>query len=326
MKIVRILTGIMAMVAMVVFTACEEENLDQTEVTVTYDCPSIEANFGDVCFSIDSSNANTVQYGNLNQNCECIISDSLIYDCPNLSANIGDPCQNGWGTISSDCDCLENTSSWDCPVWELNIGDSCADGTDINGNLLVEGILDANCNCIEEFDCPGLMGNIGDPCQGGWGIISADCDCVENSIWDCPDLQMNIGDSCYIDGFPYGAVSPDCECPLPSYTIDGRWLWSPSPNSADANTMYEFINGVRYTYYCDSSVGDCDAAYWYSLEISDAIPGTNNYTFEDDVLTIDLSFGNELVTPLTFPMECYGDKVIFESNGVTLYRIGSNCD
>lgn len=30
-----------------------------------------------------------------------------------------------------------------------------------------------------EWDCPDLMGNVGWGCQGGWGIIDENCDCVE---------------------------------------------------------------------------------------------------------------------------------------------------
>jgi len=34
--------------------------------------------------------------------------------------------------------------------------------------------------------------------------------------------------------------------PLPAYTIEGKWLWSPSENRADANTMYEIVDGNVY--------------------------------------------------------------------------------
>jgi hypothetical protein len=49
-----------------------------------------------------------------------------------------------------------------------------------------------------------------------------------------------------------------------------------------------------------------------SFELGDGnrIPETNTYTFENDVLTVDLNFGNELVTPIIF--ECEGGKAYFE--------------
>ena len=61
----------------------------------------------------------------------------------------------------------------------------------------------------------------------------------------------------------------------------------------------------------------------YESGDSNAIPGTNHYTLENDTLIVDLHFGNELVTPLTF--ECDGDKVNFITPGYSLYILGSNC-
>ena len=37
------------------------------------------------------------------------------------------------------------------------------------------------------------------------------------------------------------------------------------------------------------------------------LPTTNPYTFEDNILTVDLHFGNELITPVTF--ECDGGSI-----------------
>jgi len=104
------------------------------------------------------------------------------------------------------------------------------------------------------------------------------------------------------------------------YDIEGKWLTA----SKLSNTMYIFENGIRYTYYC---VGDDCLSQYKTFEAADGnhIPGTNEYAFEDGILTIDLNFGNELVAPLTF--ECDGDKVYVESaNPFYLYRLGSDCD
>ena len=111
--------------------------------------------------------------------------------------------------------------------------------------------------------------------------------------------------------------------PLPAYTIEGKWLSSPSQDRADANTMYEFIDGIRYTYYCITCPGD--DAYWNSLDTSDALPTLNPYTFENDTLRVDLHFGNELVAPLIF--ECDGGKVYLDGpNPYYLYRLNSDCE
>ena len=107
------------------------------------------------------------------------------------------------------------------------------------------------------------------------------------------------------------------------YSIEGKWLWSPTSNSSDSNTMYLFNDGIRYTYYCVEN--NCNALY-NSYEANDGnhLPTTNPYTFENGVLKIDLHHGNELVANITF--ECDGGKIFVESqNPHHLYRLNSNC-
>ena len=102
-----------------------------------------------------------------------------------------------------------------------------------------------------------------------------------------------------------------------SYPIDGKWTYE-----ASLNTMYIFDNGIRYTYYCICS--NCDSLYQtYQAGDTNAITGTNPYTFENDSLSIDLHFGNELVTRVTF--ECDGDKARFVTPGYNMLRVGNNC-
>ena len=104
-------------------------------------------------------------------------------------------------------------------------------------------------------------------------------------------------------------------CEDPSYAVEGRWLWSPSENVADANTMYEFADGLRYTFYC--ATAECDEAYWNSLDTSEALPNTDSYSFDGDTLTID-----EWPHMVTF--DCDGGVLHF-SNGGKLWRLGSDC-
>ena len=49
--------------------------------------------------------------------------------------------------------------------------------------------------------------------------------------------------------FSLTSCGDDTNLPAPYYSIEGKWIWSPSDNRADANTMYEFVDGIRYTYY-----------------------------------------------------------------------------
>jgi hypothetical protein len=107
--------------------------------------------------------------------------------------------------------------------------------------------------------------------------------------------------------------------PAPNYSIDGKWTFEDN----SLNTMYLYEDGVRYTYYCVAD--DCNALY-NSYEANDGnhLPGTLNYTVENDILTVDLNFGNELVTPITF--ECDGGEAIFETPGYSLFRLNSGCN
>ena len=111
------------------------------------------------------------------------------------------------------------------------------------------------------------------------------------------------------------------DTPLPTYTIEGKWLIEGTVPAG--NTMYIYEDGVRYTYYCVE--GDCNALY-NSYEANDGnhIPTTNPYTFENNVLTVDLHFGSELVTPISF--ECNGGEAYFETPGYSLVRLSSGCD
>ena len=40
------------------------------------------------------------------------------------------------------------------------------------------------------------------------------------------------------------------DIPLPAYTVEGKWLWSPDPDDRTyVNTMFEFVDGNVYTSY-----------------------------------------------------------------------------
>ena len=84
-------------ICLTLFVSCEEEE--------TFDCPDLEANFGDECFVDDGGNGTV---GIVSEDCECVV-DGPGFDCPEIEANIGDPCVNPngvEGTISEDCMCL----------------------------------------------------------------------------------------------------------------------------------------------------------------------------------------------------------------------------
>jgi|TARA_R110000744_G_scaffold312615_1_gene420007 hypothetical protein len=104
----------------------------------------------------------------------------------------------------------------------------------------------------------------------------------------------------------------------PTPDMDGRWV----VEGDNPNTMYIYANGVRYTYYC--AYDDCKEYFREECEAGDAnaIPGTNNYTFENGTLTVDLG-GTNLVTTIIF--ECDGEIATFETPGYSLYKLGTDC-
>ena len=86
--------------------------------------------------------------------------------------------------------------------------------------------------------------------------------------------------------------------------IEGKWI-----PSSFGNTMYEFVDGLRHTYYCNDYNNECDTDYWNSLDTSDAIPNPNPYWVNGNTLTIDLFFGNEATYTMGF--RCDGQVVDF---------------
>ena len=102
-----------------------------------------------------------------------------------------------------------------------------------------------------------------------------------------------------------------------SFPIEGRWVLE-----MYTNTMYEFVDGLRLTYYCTADI--CDSTYWNSLDSSDALPTQNPYTFINDTLTIDLFSGSIFEEEITFL--CDGKVVDFNSQQSNWYRVGTDID
>lgn len=107
-----------------------------------------------------------------------------------------------------------------------------------------------------------------------WDVLFYDTDSVqleEVSGGNGGTERLNFG------RMPYtgcGSAQPE--------SIEGKWILEDFQN-----TMYIFQDGLRYTVYCVDPV--CD---WENLGIDDAIPNPEPYTYVNDLLTIDLGFGN----------------------------------
>ena len=113
---------------------------------------------------------------------------------------------------------------------------------------------------------------------------------------------------------------PDHVDPEPTYSVEGKWLWSPDPDDRTyANTMYEFVDSTRFTSYANCTASNpCNNEDFNALDASDRIPGTETYSFNDFTLTI-----NGIAQTVSF--RCDGGILVFE-NGGTLWRLSSDCE
>ena len=101
--------------------------------------------------------------------------------------------------------------------------------------------------------------------------------------------------------------------PLPAYTVEGKWLWSPYPEDRTyANTMFEFVDGNVYTSYAST---DAD---FNALDATDRIPGIDTYTFDGNTLIWD-----EFSRAVSF--ECDGG-IMLNENSYKLWRLSSDCN
>ena len=107
-----------------------------------------------------------------------------------------------------------------------------------------------------------------------------------------------------------------CDKNTPEYSIEGKWIWSPSLDRADANTMYEFVDGSIYKSYCVTCPADDD--YWNSLDSTDRIPGVDSYTFDGDTLIWN-------GTPIGITFECEGGNLMYNGQFAQKWRLSSDC-
>ena len=108
--------------------------------------------------------------------------------------------------------------------------------------------------------------------------------------------------------------------PLPAYTVEGKWLWSPNPEDRTyANTMFEFVDGNVYTSYANcTNTNPCTDADFNALDATDRIPGVDTYTFDGNTLIWD-----EISRAVSF--ECDGG-IMLNENSYKLWKLSSDCN
>ncbi|NEN25918.1 hypothetical protein G3O08_20715, partial [Cryomorpha ignava] len=88
-----------------------------------FDCPDLEANFGDACDDGDDMTENDM----VTTFCQCM-GTPVEFDCPDLEANIGDACElpGAIGILNNNCECVPAP---DCENYTYYLADhAAADG------------------------------------------------------------------------------------------------------------------------------------------------------------------------------------------------------
>ena len=151
-----------------------------------FDCPELFGNIGEPC------GINQGTFGVINEDCECteIPDCDLVVETNLLSIDDG----TGSGSVEAIASggtppyVYVWTDFWDEQLL-IEVDSLGGTGTTLDsvpaGTYFLQVNDDNGCIAFgwedvpTAYDCPNLMANIGDECQGGWGIIDEDCDCVE---------------------------------------------------------------------------------------------------------------------------------------------------
>ncbi|MDO5655192.1 MAG: T9SS type A sorting domain-containing protein [Flavobacteriaceae bacterium] len=165
------------------------------EETPEFDCPELQANYGDACDDGDATTENDV----VTEDCGCAGTPIVPeFDCPELQANYGDACDDGDATtendvVTEDCGCAGTPIPpvFDCPELQANYGDACDDGDATTENDVV----------TEDCGCAGTP----------IGVADADGDGVADDVDNCPDTYNP--DQADWDGDGIGDACDTCEAP-----------------------------------------------------------------------------------------------------------------
>ncbi len=208
-------------------TGCQITTVQCTTCPIIYDCPALEANFGDPC---DDGDANTVN-DEINENCECAGIPMATNDeaCTATKLTCGATVMQSFAgaTMSVDDDCYGSSSAdvwfrFDC---DGSQNFTVAEGGDVYFDAVVQLYKGTNCNNLTEMsDCqdspesftvtePGrYYFRIRPYSESGESVLATvTLTCVP---FDCPALLANIGDACDDgDANTLGdKINENCEC------------------------------------------------------------------------------------------------------------------
>ncbi len=201
--------------------ACQKEDIDEliileegaheTIVVVpSYDCELLQLNVGDSCFQ---ELAGGLATGFVSQDCECVVTQPCgmsvgINSSPDDGTGSGmlessvtggtEPYSYGWYRSGDLVGSNPALSSLDFGIYQLIVNDSegCSTSAMANVDLNLTG-----------WDCPELMGDVGDACllnDSIEGLVTTNCECVTTA--DCA-ISVTFVSSEADDGSGSGSAS-----------------------------------------------------------------------------------------------------------------------
>ena len=145
--------------------------------------------------------------------------------------------------VPNNLDPMIVTASWECDgennFWTMMFASN--DGEYIDGYWVTDVGCDGN---PLSWDCPELMGDVGMPCQDGWGIINEACDCIE--ITDDCGFSLEVTET--DDGSTFEVVTDSGANGIYEWYVDGE-LVPPSTETGGLiwNNSYETICVTMYS-------------------------------------------------------------------------------
>jgi hypothetical protein len=252
------------------FLACQKEDIDEliileegeheTIVVLTsYDCELLQLNVGDSCLQ---ELAGVFATGFVSQNCECVVTQPCgmsvgINSLPDDGTGSGmlessvtggtEPYSYAWyrsGVLVGSNPAL---TALDFGIYQLIVNDSegCSTAAIANVDLNLTG-----------WDCPELMGDVGDSCSLNdsiQGLVTTNCECVTTA--DCAisvtfisseadDGSVSGSASIYVDGgqgpYAWTLFSSD-------WTALGDGIFSESTGLLEINGLNSGFFGIEFT-------------------------------------------------------------------------------
>jgi hypothetical protein len=195
-------------------SACVKEDVDETiiilpgdndpETTFVYDCELLELNFSDSCLTEVNG---FVTGGIVNDSCDCLVNTPC-----DVAATILSEDDNGTGVGSLTAfgygGTLDYTYFWFLDGVMIGYFEEIQGLFSDNYQLIIQDTNGCSMSYmaivgedLSSWDCPELIGDVGDQCEEGLGAIDVNCNCILNL--DC-NISLQLLETTPDNGFGNG--------------------------------------------------------------------------------------------------------------------------